>query len=144
MQRAKLKQFKIAGLSARLSNAQPERIEALWEQFFKADIGNFISSKEGNDIYCVYHSYEGDHLAPFCMTIGYKVPADFSEESDFSVVTIPAQTVAQFEVIGEQPQALIAQWQQIWQSAIDRAYRADFDLYDASRSDRVVIHVGRA
>ncbi|WP_079210847.1 GyrI-like domain-containing protein [Brucella pituitosa] len=142
MDKIHINPFRIAGLTARVSNDQPESIVATWGEFWSNDIGNAITSKESMDIHCVYHSYEGDHRAPYLMTIGYRVPADYVVSGELSVVTVPAQIVAQFEAVGALPDALISQWQKIWTSDLDRAYRADFDVYDATRSDRASIYVG--
>ncbi len=142
MDKMNISQFRVAGLTARVSNDQPEQIGATWGEFWGRDISNAVSSKESLDIYCVYHGYEGDHRAPYHMTIGYRVPEDFANPGNLSFVTVPAQTVARFEAVGALPEALISQWQQIWASDLDRAYRADFDVYDATRPDRATIHIG--
>jgi predicted transcriptional regulator YdeE len=134
--------FAVVGLSARVRNDEPSQIVALWEQFYQSGLRERVSNTTSADIYCVYHSYEGDHSDPFDMTIGYRVPIGAVCPEDLSCVEVPPQTVAIFEAIGTQPQTLISQWQAIWQSALDRAFIADFDIYDADRQDRVTVNVG--
>ncbi len=58
-------------------------------EFWGRDISNAVSSKESLDIYCVYHGYEGDHRAPYHMTIGYRVPEDFSNPAIFPLSRFP-------------------------------------------------------
>lgn len=76
------------------------------------------------------------------MTIGYQVPAAPTCSEGLSYVDVPPQTVAVFEVNGPQPEALIGQWQAIWQAHLNRAFVADFDIYDAAKPERVTVNVG--
>jgi len=81
-------------------------------------------------------------MDPYQMTIGYRVAPDTAIPEGLRQVTIPAQKLAVFQAEGAQPQTLVAQWQAIWNGDLNRAYAADFDVYDANRKDRVVVHVG--
>ncbi|MCO5066969.1 MAG: GyrI-like domain-containing protein [Rhizobiaceae bacterium] len=134
--------FDVIGLSARVSNDEPSGIAALWSQFYQSGQRERVPGAVGSNVYCVYHGYEGDHSAPFTMTIGYRVSDGAACPEGLSRVTIPPQTVAVFEVVGAQPGALISQWQAIWRSDLDRAFVADFDTHDAENQDRVTVSVG--
>lgn len=134
--------FVVIGLSARVRNDEPSQIGALWERFFRSGLLERGLNTNSADIYCVYHAYEGNHSDPFEVTIGYCVPTSAVCPAGFSRVEVPQQTVAVFEAIGIQPKALISQWQAIWESPLERAFVADFDVYDADRRDRVTVNVG--
>lgn len=134
--------FEVIGLSARVRNDEPSGIVALWSQFYKSRLREQLPGTDGSNIYSVYHDYEGDHSAPYIMTIGYSIPAGVACPEGLSCVAIPPQTYAIFETVGAQPEALISQWQTIWQSDLDRTYIADFDTYDAKNKGRVTVSVG--
>lgn len=55
---------------------------------------------------------------------------------------LPRQSVVTYEVKGPQPQTLISQWQAIWGGDLDRAYLADYDVYDATNPDTISVRVG--
>lgn len=134
--------FTVIGLSARVRNDVPSGIAALWTRFDQGNLRGQVPNAIGDSVHCVYHAYEGDHSAPFVMTIGYRAPDGTDCPEDLSRVEVPPQAVAVFEAIGSQPETLISQWQAIWQSDLDRAFVADFDVYDVERQDRVTVHVG--
>lgn len=134
--------FDVIGLSGRVQNDQPSGIMALWTAFHQSALRERLTDVLGNDFYCVYHDYVGDHSQPYFMTIGYRVSAGAACPEGLCRVTLPAQTIAIFETIGEQPKALISQWQAIWQSDLDRTYSADFDTYHAESLTTVTISIG--
>ena len=134
--------FAIIGLSARVRNDDPSGIAALWSQFYRSGVSARLAGAASGDIHAVYHAYAGDQSDPYTLTIGYRVADDAACPEGLSRVSIPAQSYAVFEAVGTQPQALIAQWQTIWKSGLDRAYIADFDTYDAENKERVTVSVG--
>ena len=134
--------FDIIGLSARVRNDEPSGIAALWSQFYQSGLGECLPAAAGGNIHAVYHAYAGDQSAPYTLTIGYRIPDDAACPEGLSRVSIPSQSYAVFEAVGTQPDTLIAQWQTIWKSDLDRAYIADFDTYDADNKERVTVNVG--
>ena len=134
--------FDVIGLSARVRNDEPSGIVALWSQFYQSGLGERLPAAAGGGIHAVYHAYAGDQSDPYTMTIGYRAPADAACPEGLSRVSIPSQSYAVFEAVGTQPDALMAQWQTIWNSDLDRAYIADFDAYDAENKERVTVSVG--
>ena len=76
------------------------------------------------------------------MTIGYRCADDASCPQDLARMVVPRQRVAAFDASGPQPDTLVATWQSIWQSALERSFAVDFDIYDAASPDRAVVHVG--
>ena len=134
--------FSVIGLTARVRNDEPSGIGALWERFYQTDLRARIPEAISADIYCVYHAYDGGHADPYAMTVGFRVSPDAICPGGLSHISVPTQTMARFEAIGPQPETLIAQWQAIWQSDLDRAFVADFDVYDSEKPHRVTVNVG--
>ncbi len=134
--------FVVAGLSDRVCNDDRAAIGALWERFQSDDLRARIGNTASREIYCVYHEYEGGFADPYRMTIGYRVPVTSKIPNGLYRAEVPEQTWAIFRAEGPQPQTLIAQWQAIWEGDLDRAYRADYDAYDADRLEIVTVHVG--
>lgn len=142
MHETELEGFIVVGLSERVRNDQPSAIGALWTRFYQSNVMKRLPDAKSPDVHCVYHDYEGGHSDPFQMTIGYRVNQICDAPEGLHRVFIPKQKVATFEVNGPQPQSLVAQWQEVWQSELKRAYAADFDVYDSKDESRVVVSVG--
>ncbi len=127
--------FTVVGITVRTTNKDgkaTDDINALWQRFFEDAVGDAIPNRVGNAIYAVYHDYEGDHDAPYSLTIGCKaekldgvlpqgLDAAFVERGDYMI----------FAARGEQPKALIETWQSVWKSDLKRAYRTDVEIYGA-------------
>ncbi|MEM1431995.1 MAG: effector binding domain-containing protein [Pseudomonadota bacterium] len=135
--------FTVLGVSARVRNDDPAAIGALWDAFRARDLRAEIGPGASEEVYCVYHDYAGGHADPYRMTIGYRAPAADVPEA-LHRAEVPEQQVAQYRAEGPQPQTLISQWQEIWQSDRNRAYIADYDVYDAHNPELVTITVGLA
>jgi predicted transcriptional regulator YdeE len=127
--------FTVVGITTRTTNKDGQAsddINALWQRFFEDNIGEAIPGRVGEAIYAVYHDYEGDHEAPYSLTIGCMVKnlnndlphglnAVFVERGDYMI----------FAARGEQPKALVETWQAVWKSDIKRAFRTDVEVYGA-------------
>lgn len=132
----------VVGVSARVRNDDAADIERLWERFRTTDVAARVPAKLSDDIYCVYHAYEGDQRDPFQMTIGCKVPDGAAIPDNLGEARVPAQPVVIYDASGEQPATLIQTWQKIWNSDIPRAFSADFEIHDSTDPNSVTIHVG--
>ena len=107
----------------------------LWQQFEKGNIAAKVPGKMGDEIYAVYHDYDGDHTAPFAYFIGCKVPADAEAPEGLSSLSIPAQSYTMFTAKGPVPDCIGDAWRRIWTSDTDRAYQYDFEVYDHRSKD---------
>ncbi|MBO9427016.1 GyrI-like domain-containing protein [Labrenzia sp. R4_1] len=133
--------FTVVGLSKVVRNDNPAAIGALWEAFHSYDVRKKLCVDASEDVYCVYHDYEGGFMDPYRMTIGYRVSSVDAPE-DLHSAEVPRQTVVTYEVNGPLPQSLISQWQAIWNGQLNRSYLADYDVYDATDPEAVSIKVG--
>ncbi len=143
---AEVEAFDVVGISIVTDNTKgTDDINALWEAFFKDSIGQKINNKTDDVIYAVYSDYEGDHEAPYRLTIGYRV-TNAETPADMYRVSVQAQEYAMMSAAGKQPQALIETWKAIWSSDIDRTYKTDFEVYGPrffeDGVNEVLIHVG--
>ena len=125
--------FTVIGITTRTTNKDGQAsddINALWQRFFEESVGDRIPNRTGEAIYAVYHGYEGDHDAPYSLTIGCQsekpdgaipegLDSAFVERGDYMI----------FAARGEQPKALIETWQAIWKSETKRAFRTDVESY---------------
>lgn len=143
---AEVEAFDVVGISVVTSaDKATDDINALWEKFFKDSIGQQILYKTDDAIYAVYSDYEGDHEAPYRLTIGYRVT-----QTDIPIgmchVKIQPQEYAVMSAAGEQPKALMDTWEAIWSSDIERSYATDFELYGPrffeEGVNEVLIHIG--
>lgn len=143
---AEVKAFDVVGLSIITDNESgADDINALWERFFKDNIGQQILNKTDNTIYAVYSDYEGDHEAPYRLTIGYRVN-DQNTPIGMHHVSVKPQEYAVMSATGKQPKALIEIWEAIWSSDIERSYITDFELYGPRFFEQgvneVLVHIG--
>lgn len=134
--------FTAIGLTARVRNDDPSSIVGLWERFSQSDVLSMLPEGTDETVHCIYHGYSGTHLDLYKMTIGYVVVDTAMCPAGLEVVRVPPQNVMKFEAIGDQPGALVACWQSIWQTEMNRAFLADFDIYDRDRPDHVTVMVG--
>lgn len=121
--------FDVAGVSVRIEDRDKasEQINALWERFFKENVGQSIEDRADDIIYAVYSDYEGDYTQPYRVTIGYKVLDDAPD--DLHRVQVQNADYAMMSAAGEQPKALMETWTAVWQSDLDRLYGTDFEVY---------------
>ena len=144
---AEVEAFDIVGVSIITDNQKgTDDINALWERFFKESIGQSISNKTDDIIYAVYSDYEGDHEAPYRLTIGYRVSNDNTPEA-LHRVNVKSQEYAVMSAAGKQPNALIETWKAIWSSEdLPRSYTTDFEVYGPrffeDGVNEVLVHIG--
>jgi predicted transcriptional regulator YdeE len=125
--------FMVIGIAVRTTNENNQvakDIQALWGKFMSEGIQEKIPNKIDPAIYSIYTDYEKDHTKPYTTLLGCKVS---------SLDLIPAGMVGkQFSggkytvhhTKGNILKGMIFEaWMKIWNSALDRAYTADFEVY---------------
>ena len=147
--------FAIVGISTRTSNELEAnevsaRIPALWGRIYHEDVFNRIPAKASSGLVAVYSKYEGDHTAPYTLTLGAAVQSTDETPAGMEIVRVPEQDCLQFPVRGKMPDKLIETWIQIWSffdesNPFERTYLADFEEYspDGSQAE-IYIGVKRA
>jgi predicted transcriptional regulator YdeE len=125
-------QFFLVGISVRTTNQNGQSaqdIGGLWTRFTTENLGQQISAKVSDDMYCVYTDYESDHTARYTAILGCRVDSLDNIPDGFTGITVPAGDYQVFYLAGEFPANIGAAWQEIWASDIDRKYASDYDWY---------------
>ena len=107
----------------------------LWQEFEAKNIAYKIHEKLSDEVFAVYHNYEGDHTQPFSYFIGCKVPKDTKIPDGMQALTIPAGRFDKRTAKGKMPDCIAEAWKEIWNSDLKRAYQADFEVYDERSKD---------
>ncbi len=146
---AEIEEFDVVGVSIVTSNdTAADDINALWERFFKDSVGQHIPNKRDDVIFAVYSDYEGDHEAPYRLTIGYRIDPENAQDTPDGMyqVTCTSGDYAVLSAAGEQPKALLQTWESIWSSDLERTYGTDFEVYGPrffeDGVNEVLVHVG--
>ncbi|MDO3645171.1 GyrI-like domain-containing protein [Mucilaginibacter sp. L3T2-6] len=127
-------QFIIAGISARTTNQNGQSaqdIGGLWTRFTTENLGQQISGKLSDDMYCAYTDYESDHNCPYTAVLGCKADSSTNIPDGFTGITVPGGDYQVYYLQGLFPANIGAAWRQIWASDIDRKYASDYDWYKA-------------
>jgi len=132
--------FTLTGLALKTKTSNANNQSAidcgsLWQQFEKGNYADKIPGKLDNDIIAVYHSYEGDHTQPYSYFIGCRVASGSAVPDGMDSLTIEKASYQQFIAKGKMPDCVADAWRQIWQTDINRAYTADFEVYDERSKD---------
>jgi predicted transcriptional regulator YdeE len=107
----------------------------LWEQFTSERYADRIPNKVSDDVFAVYHSYEGDHTAPYHFFIGCHVQPGTPVPEQMNSMMIKTGKYQKFTVKGKIPDCIADAWYLIWSSDIPRAYGTDFEMYGAKSRD---------
>ena len=131
-----LSPFNIIGISTRTTNQNGQAaadIGQLYDKFYANNILSRIPDRLDDDLYTLYTDYESNYTGAYTTIIGCKV----SSLSDIPEGLIGREfaggTYQQYAVQGELPEAVINQWQIIWDQdeTLNRAYSVDFEVYGA-------------
>lgn len=136
---SKFQSFNILGITVRTSNnegAASQDIPALWQKFMVENIIGSIPNIIDQNIHCIYTEYEGDYTQPYTVLLGMKVASLEEIPEGLTGMTFSGGTYQSYHCEGKMADnVVIDTWQQIWKDPLDRAYTADIEIYDASKSD---------
>lgn len=151
MEIVRLDRIRIVGIATKTTNQNQQSaqdIPALWKRFWEENVMNAVPDRSGDEIYCVYTQYEGDFTRPYTTIIGCPVKS-FPHEmpSGLTGLTIEPGKYARLTGRGKLAEGVVSRiWTQIWQSDLDRTYRADFEVYGPKATDpdhaEVDVYVG--
>lgn len=132
--------FTVIGIAVRTSNAEqmtPERpIGKQWERFFKEGVLASIPNKTDGNIAALYTEYASDKDGLYTYVLGARVTKVDSVPAGMVAKKVPAGRYAVFtSEKGPVQKVVVEMWQRVWatpKSALggDRAYKADFEVYD--------------
>ena len=107
----------------------------LWHQFEDGKYAASVTNKLSDDIYGVYHQYDGDSTKPFSYFIGCKVKPGTTAPEGLINLTIPAGNYELVSAKGKMPDCVIKAWKDIWAADYKRTYQTDFEVYDDRSKD---------
>lgn len=127
-------EFYVVGISVRTTNEKgnaKEAIPKLWKDFMELDMYNKVINRKEEAIYAVYTNYEKDHTKPYDTILGFKVNDLNTIPENMVGVTIKKSSYKQFIATGDLTKDIVIhKWMEIWNTDLDRAYSADFEVYD--------------
>ncbi len=138
MEHAKVESFNLIGIEVRTSNQNGKAakdIPGLWQEFMSKGVFQNIPDKLNSKVYCVYMEYEGDHNMPYTAFIGCEVGNATPAPEGMSKKSIPGGNFNQYPVQGKLSEVIIGEWMKIWQTDLDRNYKADFEVYEDISQD---------
>ena len=138
--------FKIIGIAVESTNQDGKSVKVLgdlWGRFYSEDIASKIPNTLDKAIVAIYTDYESDYTGSYTAIIGVKVSTLESVPKGMVGRTFEGGTYKKYIAEGEMPQAIVKQWQYIWENDknLNRRYTADFEVYDPD-SEIVEIFVG--
>lgn len=133
--------FTVVGIEARTSNAREMSgtgvIASLWARFMKDNLLTQIPGKTDAAILAVYSDYASDENGEYIFMIGARAHSAAQAPAGMVIRKVPVGRYAIFtSEKGPVEKVVLATWQKIWAaSEIERAYKVDFELYDARARD---------
>ncbi|CAM1344413.1 GyrI-like domain-containing protein [Tenacibaculum amylolyticum] len=133
MKTTRMNTFNVIGIKVRTTNKDMQAakdIPALWEEFMSKNLREKIPNKHNNDVYAIYTNYESDYTGAYDMIIGCKVTSLNDIPTDMTGVVIPECTYQEFIAKGKLNDNIVYnKWMEIWQTNLNREYKADFEIY---------------
>ena len=75
---------------------------------------NKIPNKLSDEVFAVYHEYDGDHTKPYSYFIGCKVSSETKLPEGMDSLIIPEGLYQQITAKGKIPGCIINAWKEIW------------------------------
>ncbi|WP_334072361.1 MULTISPECIES: GyrI-like domain-containing protein [Paenibacillus] len=149
------KEIQVAGISVRTTNAEeggPEgRLPGLWDRYFREGVEQPDTLQNPHLLYAVYTDYESDASGAYTVILGHELQesaegggalysVERQHENGYRKAAISASGYKVFETRrGPVYQVVAEAWGQIWayfqNSSEQRAYTADYELYDLRNFD---------
>ncbi len=139
METIKIQPFTVAGISVRTTNEGGQAgkdIEALFNRLMSENLVAQIPNKVDDAVCSVYTDYEGDHTQPYTVLLGCRVSNADGLPEGITAQHFEGGSYQPFVARGDLSQgAVYQQWVEIWNTDLDRAYTADFEVYGEKARD---------
>lgn len=132
--------FTVVGIAVRTSNSEQmteaRPIGKQWERLFEEGVLAAIPNKADGNIMAIYSEYASDKDGEYTYLLGARVTKVENVPAGMTVKKVPAGRYAVFtSEKGPVQKVVVEMWQRVWatpKSALggDRAYKADFEVYD--------------
>jgi sarcosine oxidase len=148
--------FEVIGIAVRTNNAKeagPDgAIPKLWQRVMQERVLDRVPDKTSPDLYAVYTDYASDANGDYTLGLGAKVQPGTNPSEGMIAKVVPAGQYAVFtSERGPVAKVVVETWLRIWShyqipANGQRAYQADFELYDERAADpnnaQVEIYIG--
>ena len=128
-----LPEFSVIGISVRTTNEATQAatdIPSLWQRFMAENISAAIPNKMDDAIYSIYTEYEKDHTKPYTTILGCHVSSLDAIPDGMIGKTFKAADYVRFVAKGNLNEGVVYnEWTKIWNSDLERAFTADFEIY---------------
>lgn len=140
-------EIKLVGITARTNNQnemnpQTAKIAGLAGRFMGEGLAEQIQNRKyPGTTFAVYTDYESDEHGEYTYFIGEEVYSHENVPENMQTLIVPAARYAKFTAGPDSmPEVVMAAWQEIWkmtpiETSGDRAYVADFEIYDERALD---------
>lgn len=139
MNTTKIQTFNVIGISLKTTNENGQAtkdIPGLWQKFMGENMISQIPGIVDGNIHCLYTDYEGDHTKPYTVLLGMKVASLENVPQGMTGMSFAGGEYNQYHYEGDLQKGLVYNaWTEIWEKGDDRAFTADFEVYDANRPD---------
>ena len=138
MTKVEVKPFNFIGIAVRTTNENGKAaadIAHLWQRFFSENTMSKIPNKLDHELYMVYTDYEKDFSKPYTAMLGCKVSEIMIIPSGMEAKKIKGGSYIRFNPKGRLADIVVNEWINIWNSGMDRAYSADFEVYGSKTRD---------
>jgi predicted transcriptional regulator YdeE len=139
-------EIKLVGVTVRTNNAAEfaktnAKIGPLVQKYIQEALPNKIEHRlKPWTTYSVFTDYESNHMGNYTYFIGEEVTSFDNLPEGFSSLIIPAQKYIKFtNGPAPMPSVCVDIWQEVWKNTdleSNRAYIADFEIYDERAMDR--------
>ncbi|MDN3582688.1 GyrI-like domain-containing protein [Mucilaginibacter flavus] len=126
------KGFFLQGISVRTTNENGQAakdIGELWGRFMADNVQEKIEDRITDSVYCIYTDYESDHTGPYTAVLGHPVSSMDNMPAGLIGVAVPASEYVRYIASGRLPDCVGEAWQEIWNTPLNRTYKADFDVW---------------
>ena len=132
--------FVVIGVAARTSNAREMTGEGIigkqWGRFLQENLLCQIPNKMDSTIVAVYTDYASDQDGEYTFVIGARVRAGAEAPAGMVATIVPAGRYAMFiSDRGPVGEVVMKTWQRVWVARVERAYQADYEVYDERAGD---------
>jgi predicted transcriptional regulator YdeE len=148
--------FNVIGIAERTTNAKEMSGEGVigkqWVRFMQDKLWAQIPNKADSSMIAVITDYASDKDGEYTHVIGARVTSTANVPAGMVVKNVPAGKYAIFtSEKGSIPQVIVDTWKKIWTQPKgapggDRAYKADYEVYDERAMDpenaQMDVHVG--
>lgn len=139
MEIKEVEEFNMIGIAIRTTNEGGQSatdIRELWNKFLSNNLLAQIPNRADDTIYSIYMDYEKDYTKPYTTILGCRVKSMDTIPDGFTSRTFSGGKYVTFTAKGNMADGIVFQaWSKIWNTDIDRAYTADFEVYGAKAKD---------